>query len=625
MLRNKVLVLFLLVSSSTNRHVMSTPAQRCPDICRTVYRDGQKFDCHCPIFDNRNGEKSYCSWVGHGGKMHRSYSCIDAVPTGFQEGTQLIYIQHLRSPILLEGSFPNISSLQSLRIEKSNVSTIQPGAFRGLQSVTTLTLEDNRIARLEPDTFIGLERLEFLYLNKNAISSISPCAFRGLSRIIDIQLAENLLATVPVEALLQPKSLKLTTLNQNHIATIDSNVLHLKHLRVQLDDNELRCDENLTWFICHLPHLLQISHRYDLKCQSPEHLQGVVITSLLHYFCTDSSHGGIGYTINVSIVSPQHDNVSIPSPSHMSISSPYYKTSPMNEDTESPYANDVPVSQHTTEGDHVVILWGNPVNNNSGISTHTLAMIGVFLPLLLVFASVGVLLICKPWRGADQPTGTNEEESEESQNIEPYAVVYSVSAEVQGCDNNSSTGSQPTPAQSPVDSETIQPYAVAYDEDQGPEYDIRPYAVAYGDEDQGPEYDIRPYAVAYGDEDQGQEDDIKPYAVAHKEDVGQDDSCRIPLYGAGCPDTAQAAGGQTEAGATQLENITEQAAIVDEPVAEPWEQSPPTDGETESEYVKEVRENKHSTSNALYNPAHGQHESVDSTSNVLYNPVHGQQ
>ena len=234
-------------------------------------------------------------------------------------------------------------------------------------------------------------------------------------------------------------------------------------------------------------------------------------------------------------------------------------------------------------------------------------MIGVFLPLLLVFASVGVLLICKPWRGADQPTGTNEEESEESQNIEPYAVVYSVSAEVQGCDNNSSTGSQPTPAQSPVDSETIKPYAVVYDEDQGPESDIRPYA------------------VAYGDEDQGQEDDIKPYAVAHKEDVGQDDSCRIPLYGAGCPDTAQAAGGQTEAGATQLENITEQPAIVDEPVADPEGQSPPTDGETEPKYVKEVRENKRSTSNALYNPAHGQHESVDSTSNVLYNPVHGQQ
>eukprot|EP00058_Branchiostoma_floridae_P021665 XP_002607155.1 hypothetical protein BRAFLDRAFT_68051 [Branchiostoma floridae] len=611
MLRSEVLVLFLLAIVSTHLHVMPAPAQRCPNSCGIGHR-GLQFDCHCPVF---NLENSRCSWVGHEGKTYNSYFCMDAVPTGFQEGTHTIFIKHLRSPIILEWSFPNISSLQGLRIEKSNVSAIEPGAFRGLHSVWRLSIVENRISRLEPDTFIGLERLKLLYLNKNAISSISPYAFRGLPCISVLKLHQNQLTSVPVEALLQPKALKVTHLNQNHIATINSNVLHLEHLHVQVNDNELRCDENLAWFVCHLPHLLQISHRYDLKCQSPEHLQGTVLTSLMQNVCqtnTEGSHGGIGYTTEVSSSSPKHGNVPIPSP-NVSIAIPSYnKNSPTNEDRESPYTNDVPVSQYTTEVDRVVILWGSPIINKADNSTYTMAMIvAVVLPLLLVFTSVGVLLICKRWCGAgladgDQPTGTDEEESEGSQNIEPYAVVYSDSTGLQGSDNNSPTGSQPSRAQPPVDSETIQPYAVAYDEDQGPESDIRPYAVAY-------------------DEDQGQEYGIKPYAVAYKEDVGQDESCKIPLYGAGCSDTPQAAGGHTEAGSTHLENITnQQAAIVDEPVAQPEDQSPPTDAATEPKYVKEEGGNKRSTSDVLYNPANGQHESKDSTSGVLYNPAHGQ-
>eukprot|EP00058_Branchiostoma_floridae_P012239 XP_002597727.1 hypothetical protein BRAFLDRAFT_77369 [Branchiostoma floridae] len=458
-------------------------------------------------------------------------------------------------------------------------------------------------------------RLRFLYLNKNAISSISPNAFRGLPRISILELFQNQLTSVPVEALLQLAALTSTYLNHNNIRTISSNVLQLKqnkNLQVQVDNNTLRCDKNLKWFICNLPHLQHISDRYHLTCAAPADLQGTVLTTLMQDVCQDNtgrSHVSIVSTTQVgslrspkdykvSIASSKHDDeLPITSPKHdnVAITSPYDKTSPTDEETEFLYTDDVPVYQHTTEILRVVNLGGNPIINTYANSTYVLAMIcAVLVPLLLVLASTGFLLTCKRWHGAgqadhDQPTGTDEEEAEGSQNIEPYAVVYSASTELQASANNSPTDSQPAPTQSSADSETIQPYAVAYDEDQEPKSDIQPYAVAY------------------------------------KDDQEQDDSCNIPLYAAGCTNTPHAADGNTDAGSTSLQNITNrQAAMVDQHAVQPENQSPLTDADEEPEHVDEEEENKRSSSNVLYNPAHGQPDSEDITSNVLYNPAHGQ-
>ncbi|CAH1270815.1 Hypp4455 [Branchiostoma lanceolatum] len=99
--------------------------------------------------------------------------------------------------------------------------------------------------------------------------------------------------------------------------------------------------------------------------------------------------------------------------------------------------------------DRVVIL----ITNKDDNSSRTLAMINaVAMPLVLIVASVCVLFIYKCRRGAglahlDQPTRKDDKESEGSQNIEPYAVVYSDSAEPQGTDRTSPTVRQ-----------TIEPY-----------------------------------------------------------------------------------------------------------------------------------------------------------------------
>eukprot|EP00058_Branchiostoma_floridae_P014466 XP_002599954.1 hypothetical protein BRAFLDRAFT_74077 [Branchiostoma floridae] len=318
MLRCEAVVLFLLVS--TQPQFMPAATQGCPGSCKTDILGHRKFACNCPYYKRK--DESPCIWIGYGGKTYSSDQCMNAVPTGFREGTQVIRMKHLRSPTLLERSFPNISSLQTLRIERSNVSTIQPGAFRGLPSVDHLSLPNNRISRLDSDTFLGLEVLASLYLHMNAISSISRDAFRGLPCLSNLQLSHNRLTSLPVEPLLKLKALKTIHSRRNRISTIYSNVVYLNHnqcLSIELGGNRLRCDKNLTWFVCNLQYLKHITDRHFLRCESPARIRGTFLTTMRNYMCRTymvKSHQGIGYTTqdDVTIASPQGDDVAIASP-----------------------------------------------------------------------------------------------------------------------------------------------------------------------------------------------------------------------------------------------------------------------------------------------------------------------
>ncbi|KAI8503500.1 hypothetical protein Bbelb_184710 [Branchiostoma belcheri] len=512
--------------------------------------------CHCP---GDQGEKSPCSWVGRGGAVYSFDYCIDAIPRTFHRETRNIYIRHLRSPTLLECSFPNLPLLQYLQIHTSNVSVIRPGAFRDLPSVSALLLDNNQISSLEPDTFVGLDSLAHLVLDNNTISAISQFAFRGLPKLATLNLTQNLLSSLPLEALLQPTTLSTANLRGNEITTIGSNVRRLKG-NLTIGDNKLRCNDDLTWFICNLPQLRQISGRNTLKCASPDYLEGIFLHTLRN---DDYKHNSSKWWSkltrdgDVSKTSPYSKSlrnnrcesntnsskrgIEFARDGDVSKTSPYSKTVPTDNYTESPSTSDKPVSQPTTEMDFVILLGVGPNTNRGDKGIYTLAMTSAILaPLLLVLASAGVLFIYNRW-GGEEPTDDDPESSKtdttqpypKPDTIQPYAVAYS-------------TG-QPGPAQNqaPEDGETIQPYAVAYDKDGGPE--------------------------------------IKPYAVAYKEDIGQSDDVRIPLYAA---DTLPSAGGSTEARSTPLENgnnTDQQATVVKQPTGQSEAESTPPENNVDQQ------------------------------------------
>ncbi|XP_019626225.1 PREDICTED: leucine-rich repeat-containing protein 24-like [Branchiostoma belcheri] len=487
MARGETLVFLLLVSS----YALFVAAQLCPKSCFTDTSQeplGALATCRCPI---KQGTETPCSWVGHGG-MYSFLFCLEAIPDDFSTQTRSIFIEHLCSSTLREQSFPNVSNLQGLRIQKSNVSIIEKGAFRGLPLLRDLNLGNNRISSLDPDAFLGLEKLGNLFLDKNMLSAIPQHAFRGLP-LRQLILDDNLLTSVPVHALLQLKALRSVGLRKNRITVIDSDVKKLQQHRclrfVLMGNIKVRCDR---WFICHRESLslsrLSFPRGPPLKCASPAELNGTFISDVSKDICQATTHG------------PEQQSVStrsstanmVPRAFQMVNSNLYNETIVTGNYTEVPHSNNMSASDQTTQMDHVILLGGNPaISDNVRILVSAVAV-----PLLLVLTTTIVLLIHKFYRGSSNPAQqgaapTRADDADEAtpeaagdDNIEPYAVAYASAAdetELQRCAGSGAAG-RPDLAlhKTQEDNCTIQPYAVAYAEDPGS--GIQPYAVAYDEE-----------------------------------------------------------------------------------------------------------------------------------------------
>eukprot|EP00058_Branchiostoma_floridae_P025478 XP_002610968.1 hypothetical protein BRAFLDRAFT_96309 [Branchiostoma floridae] len=578
MVGRKALVWLLLAS---NHLVLLVPeaAQRCPDDCFTRVA----FSCRCP---NPNGKGSPCSWVGHGGTYVFSV-CLDAIPTDFPTETQSVMIEHLSSSTLLEQSFYHlrIGRLETLSIRQSNVSALQPRAFCGLQHLSHLYLPDNRISRLEADTFLGLVKLHVLILEKNRISTVSQHAFRGLPLLKHLRLSHNRLTSVPVGALLQPESLLAVDLQMNHITKIGRNVVRLtrhEHLTLQIGQNKLRCDKNLTWFVCSLSYLSFISHRGVLRCAFPPELSGTYISTMRKKFCqttTERPQREIGpETFSEPSLTPTSRIMDSRSPQIFN-NHPYNDVIPTEGYTEMPQT--MPVTERTTQMDYVILLMEKLFINEDVHINYIIAMVSaVVVPLLLVLATASLLFIlrlCCPARPEDncaiQPYVVAYGEDLGSSDIQPYTVAHNEdpgpplqSHAAATCFGSSATSGRNIPARdkTPEDNCTIQPYAVAYGEDPG--LDIQPYAVAHN-EDPGPQLQSRATASCTDDQEQGDNYKIQPYAV-------------------GYPDSPQAAGSSAEAqDSKSLENGSDEpTANVNQPIVQSEDRLLSTDDDIQPEY-----------------------------------------
>eukprot|EP00058_Branchiostoma_floridae_P018102 XP_002603591.1 hypothetical protein BRAFLDRAFT_93134 [Branchiostoma floridae] len=506
-LHSLLLVLSTLLLLPATEHV--SKALRCPDSCSHSTVFGQNLVCRCP---DKNWTGSPCSWIGYGG-MYSFPACLDAIPTNFNESTVAIFIKHLRLSTIPERSFPDSPKLKHLHIGESNISTVQPGAFRGLPLVNTLGLQDNRISSLEPDTFHGLVKVVNLNLRKNAISVISQHAFRGLPALTRLQLSMNRLRSMPVDALLPLKALLFASLVTNHITTIDSHVLRLSEnqkLRLMIAGNELSCDGNLTWFICNLPDLKQISAPDVLRCASPADLHGILLATMRKDVCqtvTEMSRQG-----NVSGTRDGMSSTTGP----CTINTSLYNAIP----TEMLYTSSATGLEYTAGIDTVTLL-GGPIVTEPNDSRHVNAIItAVIVPILLVLASaVVVYLYC--CHGAGLAHQNAAAETDGSDKIEPYAVVYSNSAGLPLFDGDctaSCGGPTPVQDQTSEGNDDIQPYAVAYVDvsGKGKNGKLAPYATTSFAHIQKSEDndDIEPYAVAYVDvSGKGKNGKLAPYAT----------------------------------------------------------------------------------------------------------------
>ncbi len=143
----------------------------------------------------------------------------------------------------LEGllDIPEINKCQRIRLNRNQISSIQPGTFRGLPNLVHLRLNDNQITSIQPGTFQGLSKLWELNLQNNRITSIQPGTFQGLSNLEELVLMNNQITSIQSGTFQGLQRLAGLWLNDNQITSIQPGTFQgLQNLGVlNLNDNQI--------------------------------------------------------------------------------------------------------------------------------------------------------------------------------------------------------------------------------------------------------------------------------------------------------------------------------------------------------------------------------------------------
>ena len=130
-----------------------------------------------------------------------------------------IFLENLNLPTLKTHDFMSRARLAELRINGSNIKTIQPLAFNTLPSLKKLDLSGNSLTELRGDELFKTMRIEHLDLHDNQIYEIDNRLLEQLPALETVKLDSNLFDELP------------------EILTLDSRIS-----KVSISGNPFRCD-----------------------------------------------------------------------------------------------------------------------------------------------------------------------------------------------------------------------------------------------------------------------------------------------------------------------------------------------------------------------------------------------
>ncbi|MDE2668203.1 MAG: leucine-rich repeat protein [Chloroflexota bacterium] len=121
---------------------------------------------------------------------------------------------------LRSGDFAELSSLQSLKLDRNQLVALPPDIFAGLGSLTSLWLLYNRLTELPPDIFAGLGNLQNLWLHHNRLTALPPSVFDPLAQLLGLNLSDNELVSLPPGAFGGLTRLLSLRLGDNELAAV---------------------------------------------------------------------------------------------------------------------------------------------------------------------------------------------------------------------------------------------------------------------------------------------------------------------------------------------------------------------------------------------------------------------
>lgn len=134
---------------------------------------------------------------------------------------------------LNDSEFNDLPSLQTLNLNKCQLSFISNRTWGSLQNLTTLDLSYNKFKSFPDFAFSPLKRLKSLSLSRNPITELNNLAFSGLFSLKQLNLAACWIVTIDRHSFTQFPNLEVLDLGDNNIRTLNRRTFRpLKKLQV---------------------------------------------------------------------------------------------------------------------------------------------------------------------------------------------------------------------------------------------------------------------------------------------------------------------------------------------------------------------------------------------------------
>nr|XP_027778772.1 toll-like receptor 13 [Marmota flaviventris]XP_027778774.1 toll-like receptor 13 [Marmota flaviventris] len=184
------------------------------------------------------------------GDIKHLANCTRLLSLDLSQNSDLVHLN--------DNEFVAMPSLQSLHLNKCQLSFVSNKTWSSLQNLTALYLSHNKFKSFPDFAFSPLKGLQSLFLSKNPITELNHMAFHGLDLLKELNLAECWIVMIDSSSFVHFTNLESLDLRLNNIHTLKRRTFQfLKKLKVLiLSRNRLEViEENAFFGLTHLYYL----------------------------------------------------------------------------------------------------------------------------------------------------------------------------------------------------------------------------------------------------------------------------------------------------------------------------------------------------------------------------------
>lgn len=171
------------------------------------------------------------------GDIKHLANCTRLLSLDLRQNNNLVHLN--------DSEFNGMPGLQTLQLDRCQLSFVTNQTWSALQNLTALHLSHNKFKRFPDFAFSPLRSLQFLFLSKNPITELSAMAFHGLDSLKELNVAGCWIVQIDKYSFAQFPNLEILDLGYNNLRTLKSKTFHfLKKLQVLiLSQNRLNSIE----------------------------------------------------------------------------------------------------------------------------------------------------------------------------------------------------------------------------------------------------------------------------------------------------------------------------------------------------------------------------------------------